>query len=54
MTLMEDDLLASLKEILEASQAMTNGAKFTAEDMVRYQQSVEWAKRVVALAESGK
>jgi hypothetical protein len=48
---LENDLLASLKELLDVSQAMTNGSTFSADDMVRYQRSVEWATRVIALAE---
>ena len=52
MTLMEDDLLAALKELLEASEVMTSGKSFTTEEMVRYKQSVEWAKRVISLAEN--
>lgn len=51
MTLMDDDLLAALKELLEASEIMTSGAKFSAEEMVRYKRSVEWANRVITLAE---
>ncbi len=52
MTPMEDDLLATLKELLESSEIMTRGAKFSADEMVRYKRSVEWANRVITLAES--
>ena len=53
MTLLEDDLLAALKELLETSETMTCGKNFTADEMVRYKRSVEWAKRVITLAENG-
>lgn len=52
MTLLEDDLLAALKELLEASEAMTNGTQFTADAMIRYRHAVEWSKRVIELAEN--
>jgi hypothetical protein len=53
MTLLESDLLAAIKALLESSQAMTGGNSFTAEDMVRYQNAVDWAKRVIVSAENG-
>lgn len=53
MTLLESDLLAAVKELLESSQAMTDGGNFTADDVVRYQQAVIWAKRVILSAENG-
>lgn len=53
MTLMEYDLLAALKELLEASAGMTSGGRLSSDDMVRYRQAVEWTKRVITLAESG-
>jgi len=53
MTLMEYDLLAALKELQEASEDMTSGRRLSSDEMVRYKQAVEWAKRVIALAESG-
>ena len=53
MTLLESDLLAAIKALLESSQAMTGGSSFTADDMGRYQKSVEWAKRVILSAENG-
>jgi len=52
MTLLEDDLLAALKELLEASKVMTNGENTTSDDMIRYSRAVEWANRVITLAES--
>jgi hypothetical protein len=51
MTLMEDDLLSALKELLEASQAMTSGRLPTGDEMQRYHQAVEWAERVIKLME---
>ena len=53
MTLLESDLLAAIKALLESSQTMTGGSSFTADDMVRYQKSVEGAKRVILGAENG-
>lgn len=56
MTLLDENLLATLKEILEVSEAMTGITKFTADEMVYtivVLFAVEWAKRVIALAESG-
>lgn len=44
MTLLESDLLAAIKALLESSQAMSGGNSFNTEDMVRYQKAVEWAK----------
>jgi len=52
MTLLEDDLLAALKELLEVSEVMTNGENHTSDDMIRYSRAVEWANRVITLAES--
>lgn len=54
MTLIEEDLLSALKELLEASLAMTNGRLPSADELERYHRSVEWSKRVIALAESDK
>ena len=52
MTLIESDLLAALKELREASLAMTNGKLPSAQEMERYHQAIEWSKRVITLAES--
>ena len=54
MTQLEDDLLTVLKEILEASLAMTGGSGFSAEDLMRYQRAVEWSQRVINRAEYGE
>lgn len=51
MTLIENDLLAALKELLEISLSMTSGRLPSAQELERYQQAVEWSKRVIALAE---
>ncbi|MDD2735198.1 MAG: hypothetical protein PHF56_14775 [Desulfuromonadaceae bacterium] len=53
MTLMEDDLLAALKELQEASLAMTTGKLPSASDLERFHRAIEWSKRVISLAESG-
>jgi len=51
MTMMEDDLLTVLKALQEASLVMTSGQLPSADDMQRYQQAIEWSKRVISLAE---
>jgi hypothetical protein len=51
VTLIEDDLLAALKELYEASQAMTNGSLPSATALQRYNRAIEWSKRVIELAE---
>lgn len=51
MTLIEGDLLAALKELQEASLAMTSGKLPSAEEFERYSRAIEWSKRVIALAE---
>jgi hypothetical protein len=51
VTLMEDDLLSALKELHEASLAMTSGRLPTADEMERYNRAIEWSKRVITLAE---
>ena len=53
MTLLEEDLLSVLKDLLEASEIMTSGTNITADEMVRYKRSIEWANRIIALAENG-
>ena len=53
MTIIEEDLLAALKELLEASQALT-GDNPSASDLERYYRAVEWSNRVITLAESDK
>lgn len=54
LTLIEDDLLSALKELQEASLAMTSGKLPTASELERYQRAIEWSKRVIALAERDK
>lgn len=51
VTVMEDDLLAALKELYEASLAMTSGRLPSGNDMERYNRAIEWSKRVITLAE---
>jgi hypothetical protein len=51
VTLIEDDLLTLLKELLAASQAMTSGRIPSADDMERYNRAIVWSTRVIALAE---
>jgi len=54
VTLIENDLLAALKELKEASLAMTSGRLHTGDELERYNKAIEWSKRVIALAESEK
>lgn len=54
MTLIENDLLAALKELQEASLAMTTGRLHSANDLERFHQAIEWSKRVISLAERDK
>jgi hypothetical protein len=54
MTMLEDDLLAALKELQETSLIMTSGKLRSATEMERYHRAIEWSKRVIALAEGEK
>jgi len=54
MTLIENDLLAALKELHETSKIMTSGQRHSADDMERYQRALAWAERVIKLAGEGK
>lgn len=51
MTLNEDDLLAALKELQEASLAMTGGSLHSADEMQRYVKAIARSKRMIELAE---
>ena len=51
MTLIEDDLLTVLKELREASLAMTSGRLPSADEMERYNRAIEWSNRVITFAE---
>jgi hypothetical protein len=51
LTQLEDDLLTVLKELQEASLTMTSGKLPSAQEFERYQQAIEWSRRVIALAE---
>jgi hypothetical protein len=51
MTLLEEDLVSALKELLETSEIMTSGSHFSGEELERFHRSKAWAKRVIALAE---
>jgi len=56
MTLLEEDLLAALKELHESSKIMTSGSQISSEEMNRYYQALAWSDRVQksALAEKPK
>ena len=49
-----EDLLAALQELLEASSAMTSGQLPTASQLERYQRAREWAKRLLDRDEKAK
>lgn len=51
MTLIENDLLAALKELQEASLVMASGRRLLAQDLERFYQAIELSKRVITLAE---
>jgi hypothetical protein len=51
---MEENMLSALKELFEASQAMTNGSLPSASDMERYNRAMAWSNRVIELAEKSK
>ena len=42
-----EDFLAALKELLEASSAMTSGQLPTASQLERYLRAKEWAQRLI-------
>ena len=52
MTLIEDDLLAALKELYETSKVMTAGQFPSSDDLDRYQRALAWTERVIKLAEA--
>ena len=52
--MIEDDLLTVLKELLEASMAMTSGKLPSADNMERYNRAIVWSKRVIELAEKSE
>ncbi len=54
MSVLENDLLAALQELRETSMVMTSGKVRSATEMERYYKSLEWSKRVIALAEGDK
>ncbi len=54
MSLLENDLLAALKELHEASLAMTSGRLPTAHELERYHRAIAWSERVITLAEKTK
>jgi len=51
VTLIEDDLLAALIELRDASRTMTTGKLHSASDLERFQRAIEWSNRVIVLAE---
>lgn len=45
--MLNEDLLASLQELLDASSAMTSGQLPTASQLERYQRAREWGQRLI-------
>ena len=54
MTLLEEDLLAALKELLISSEIMANGTPASEDAKARYYQSTEWAKRAISHADDNE
>jgi hypothetical protein len=51
MTMLEEDLLSVLKELQEASLAMTSGQLPSADARQRYNQAIKWSNRLISRAE---
>ena len=49
-----EDLLAALQELLEASSAMTSVTLSTGSELERYQRAREWAQRLLDREEKAK
>ncbi|GAM08384.1 hypothetical protein OR1_00655 [Geobacter sp. OR-1] len=49
-----EDLLAALQELLEASSTMTSGQLPSATQLERYQRAREWAQRLLDREERAK
>jgi hypothetical protein len=49
-----EDLLAALQELLDASSAMTSGHLPSATQLERYQRAREWAQRLLDREEKAK
>lgn len=49
-----EDLLAALQELLDASSAMTSGQLPSASQLERYQRAREWAQRLLDREEKAK
>jgi len=45
--MINEDLLAALQELLEASNVMTNGRLPTESELERYKRAGEWARRLI-------
>ena len=54
MSVIENDLLAALKDLRETSLVMTSGRLPSASEMERYYRALEWSNRVITLVESEK
>ena len=49
-----EDLLAALQELLEASSAMTSGQLPSASQLERYHRAREWAQRLIDREEKAR
>jgi len=45
--MLEEELIAALEELYEASKAMTSGALHSAAEMERYQLALSWSERLI-------
>lgn len=51
VTIEEMDLLAAIKELVEASRVISSGGHHSATDIERYQKALGWADNVIERAE---
>jgi len=45
--MLNEDLLAALKELMEASSVITSGQLPSESELERYQQATDWARRLI-------
>ena len=54
MTLIEENLIAALKDLYDSSKKMTSGHLYSAEDMERYHLALARSERVMKSTGEGK
>ena len=54
MTMLEGDLLAALKELMDASSDLTDGRLPSGSDRERFNKAIVWSKRVIERAEKSQ